>query len=79
LKEFATGFNQIMKVSISARQLEILRKAVYGLSPYEIANQLMIQERDVEKALKDVFKSTHSKEPLQAMQNLAKNGFQISE
>jgi DNA-binding CsgD family transcriptional regulator len=68
-----------MKVSISARQLEILRKAVYGLSAYEIANQLMIQERDVEKALKDVFKSTQSKEPLQAMQNLAKNGFQISE
>jgi DNA-binding CsgD family transcriptional regulator len=67
-----------MKVLISARQLEILRKAVYGLSANEIASQLMIQERDVEKALKEVFKTTQSKEPLQAMQNLAKNGFHIS-
>ena len=68
-----------MKVSISSRELEILRKAVYGLTCDQIANELMISSQDVEKSLKTVFKNTKSKEPLQALQILAKNGFQISE
>jgi DNA-binding CsgD family transcriptional regulator len=68
-----------MKVTISARQLEILRKAVDGRTSEEIASELMIGQSDVAYALKKILKSTQSKEPLQAMQNLAKYGFQISE
>jgi DNA-binding CsgD family transcriptional regulator len=68
-----------MKVTISATQLEILRQAVNGRTSEEIAQELMIGQSDVTHALKKILKSTQSKEPLQAMQNLAKHGFQISE
>jgi DNA-binding NarL/FixJ family response regulator len=67
-----------MKVSISSRDLEILRKAVYGLSHDQIANELRINAEEVQTALKHVLKNTQSKEPLQAMQILAKNGFVIA-
>ena len=68
-----------MKVAISSRQLDILRKTVYGLTIAQIARELMIHEKDVDSALKKVMKSTGSKEPVQAMQNLAKNGFSLIE
>jgi DNA-binding NarL/FixJ family response regulator len=68
-----------MKVSISARELEILRKSVYGLSSDQIANELRISAGEVDRSLKVVMKTTQCKEPLQAMQSLAKNGFSITE
>jgi DNA-binding NarL/FixJ family response regulator len=68
-----------MKVSIRARDLEILRKAVYGLDPSQIANDLMLSSGEVENALRQVLKNTKCKEPLQAMQTLAKNGFIIAD
>jgi DNA-binding NarL/FixJ family response regulator len=68
-----------MKVSITARDLEILRKAVYGLNHDQIANDLLITNQEVEKSLKVVLKNTQSKEPFQAMQILAKNGFSLSD
>ncbi|HYC85659.1 MAG TPA: LuxR C-terminal-related transcriptional regulator [Chryseosolibacter sp.] len=66
-----------MKLTIRARELEILRKTVYGLSPKEIAAELQITAEEVERSLKGLMKSTQSKEPMQAMQILAKNGFQL--
>jgi DNA-binding NarL/FixJ family response regulator len=66
-----------MKVSISARELEILRKSVYGLSSDQIANELRISSKEVSDSLKVIMKTTQCKEPLQAMQTLAKNGFSI--
>jgi DNA-binding NarL/FixJ family response regulator len=68
-----------MKVLISARELEILRKSVYGLSVKQIADELKMSPLEVDKSLKNVLKNTQSKEPLQALQNLAKFGFEISE
>jgi DNA-binding NarL/FixJ family response regulator len=68
-----------MKVSITARDLEILRKAVYGLNHDQIANDLLITNLQVEKSLKQVLKNTQCKEPFQAMQILAKNGFSLSD
>jgi DNA-binding CsgD family transcriptional regulator len=66
-----------MKLTISSRELQILRKAVYGLTPQEIAVELQISPREVDQSLKYVMKNTQSKEPMQAMQNLAKNGFRL--
>jgi len=66
-----------MKVSISSREFEVLRKSVYGLTNEQIADELMMTSRDVEKTLKGVLKNTRCKEPLQAMQTLAQKGFQI--
>jgi DNA-binding CsgD family transcriptional regulator len=77
--EFAMRDFTSMKVSISSRELEILRKSVYGLRPDQIASELMISSREVEKSLKGVLRNTQSKEPLQAMQILAKKGFLITE
>jgi DNA-binding NarL/FixJ family response regulator len=68
-----------MKLFISARELEILRKAVYGLSPHEIAGELHLTKIEVQESLKRIMKSTQSREPLQALQNLAKNGFHLAD
>jgi DNA-binding NarL/FixJ family response regulator len=68
-----------MKISISARELEILRKSVYGLNSDQIANELKISTQEVDRSLKYVMKSTQCKEPLHAMQILAKNGFSLVE
>jgi DNA-binding NarL/FixJ family response regulator len=67
-----------MKIVISTRDLEILRKSVYGLTAEQIANELRIPDKEVQVALRSILKNTQSKEPLQAMQTLAKNGFQIA-
>lgn len=66
-----------MKILISAKELEVLRKTVSGLSSMEIANQLKISAKDVESSLKGVMKNTQSKEPIQALHSLAKHGFQL--
>jgi DNA-binding CsgD family transcriptional regulator len=68
-----------MKLLISARELEILRKAVYGLTSQQIAAELNMTPKEVDQSLKGVMKNTQSKEPFQAMQSLAKNGFQLRE
>jgi DNA-binding NarL/FixJ family response regulator len=66
-----------MKLLISARDLEILRKAVYGLSAKEIAADLNIPFQDVDRSLKTVLKDTQCKQPMQAMQVLASKGFEL--
>jgi|GEM_PF-4547948 len=66
-----------MKLQISVRELEILRKSVYGLTVQQIAADLNISVQEVDRSLKGVMKITQSKEPFQAMQSLAKNGFQV--
>jgi DNA-binding CsgD family transcriptional regulator len=68
-----------MKLFISAQELEILRKAVYGLSADEIARQLKMNTDQVQKSLKTVMKNTRAKEPIEALQSLAKNGFQLAD
>lgn len=68
-----------MMLLISARELEILRKAIDGLSPKQIAEDLNINSLEVHKSLKSIMKNTQSKEPVQAMQVLARNGFQLSD
>ena len=68
-----------MKIVITARELEILRKAVYGLSSKEIAREMKLSPNEVDSCLKELLKNTQSREPMQAMQNLAKNGFQLSD
>jgi DNA-binding NarL/FixJ family response regulator len=77
--EVAWQIVNMMKVFISARELEILRKAVYGLTTDEIAHQLKMDTDQVQRSLKSVMKNTHAKEPIEALQNLAKNGFQLAD
>jgi DNA-binding NarL/FixJ family response regulator len=66
-----------MQVAISSQQLEILRKAASGISPRQIANELKVGEEEVQRSLSVIMKSTRSKEPVHALQALAKQGFSL--
>jgi DNA-binding NarL/FixJ family response regulator len=66
-----------MQVALSSQQLEILRKSASGISPRQIANELNVSEEEVERSLSVIMKSTHSKEPVHALQALAKQGFSM--
>lgn len=66
-----------MQISLRTTDLSILRKAVSGLTAEEIANELKLNPSDVSKSLKTVLQTTKSKDPLNAMQALAKQGFTL--
>ena len=68
-----------MKVSISSRELEILRKSADGLTIQQIANELKVSQQLISKSQKEILSRTGSANLLNAMQALAKNGFVLRE
>lgn len=66
-----------MQFSIRTTDLNILRKAVSGLSTEEIAKEMALTSKDVAKSLKTLLSTTKSKDPFDAMQTLAKHGFTV--
>lgn len=66
-----------MQISLYTTDLNILRKAVSGLTAEEIANELRLNPSDVSKSLKAMLQNTKSKDPFNAMQALAKQGFTL--
>jgi DNA-binding CsgD family transcriptional regulator len=68
-----------MKLSISSRELEILRKTASGQSAQEIAGELSITPQSVSKYQKEILHKTHAANPIHALQSLAKHGFVLVE
>jgi DNA-binding NarL/FixJ family response regulator len=68
----------VMKVSISSRELEILRKSADGLTVQQIANDLNVPEQDISKTQKKVLQKIGTGNVLNALQVLAKRGFVLA-
>ena len=68
-----------MKVSISSRELEILRKSADGLSVQQIADEMKVSQQQITKSQKEIMVKTGSGNVLNALQNLAKKGFVLTE
>ncbi len=68
-----------MKVSISSRELEILRKSADGLSVQQIARDLNVSQQVISKSQKEILAKTGSANVLTALQVLAKKGFILTE
>jgi DNA-binding NarL/FixJ family response regulator len=68
----------VMKVSISSRELEILRKSADGLTVQQIANDLNEPEQDISKTQKKVLQKIGTGNVLNALQVLAKKGFVLA-
>jgi DNA-binding NarL/FixJ family response regulator len=68
-----------MKVLISSRELEILRKSADGLTVQEIANDMKVSQQLISKSQKEILQRTGSANVLNALQALAKRGFQLTE
>lgn len=66
-----------MQFSIHTTDLNILRKAVSGLSAEEIGKEMGLTSKDVAKSLKTLLDTTKSKDAFNAMQALAKHGFTV--
>ena len=68
-----------MKVSISSRELEILRKSADGLSVQQIADEMKVSQQQITKSQKEIMVKTGSGNVLNALQALAKKGFVLTE
>jgi DNA-binding NarL/FixJ family response regulator len=68
-----------MKVSISSRELEILRKSADGLTVQQSANDLNVPEQDISKTQKKVLQKIGTGNVLNALQVLAKRGFVLAQ
>jgi DNA-binding NarL/FixJ family response regulator len=66
-----------MQFSIHTTDLNILRKAVNGLSVEEIGKEMGLPSKDIAKSLKTLLDTTKSKDAFNAMQALAKHGFTV--
>jgi DNA-binding NarL/FixJ family response regulator len=68
-----------MKVSISSRELEILRKSADGLTVQQIAHDMNVSQQMISKAQKEILQRTGAVNLLKALQALAKKGFVLTE
>ena len=68
-----------MKVSISSRELEILRKSADGLTVYQIADDMKMSHQMISKVQKDILQRTGAVNLLKALQALARKGFVLTE
>ena len=64
-----------MKVSISSRELEILRKSADGLTVQQIANDLNLSQQMIAKSQKEILQKIGAGDLLNALQVLARKGF----
>jgi DNA-binding NarL/FixJ family response regulator len=68
-----------MKVSISSRELEILRKSADGLTAHQIAHELNVSHQMITKIQKEILQRTGAVNLLKALQALARKGFVLTE
>jgi DNA-binding NarL/FixJ family response regulator len=68
-----------MKVSISSRELEIIRKLADGLTVQQIAIDLNVSEPMIIRSQKEIFQRTESGNIVSALQVLAREGFVLVE
>lgn len=68
-----------MKVSISSRELEILRKSADGCTAQQIAFDLNLSQQAIIKSQKELLLRTRTGNLLNALQTLARSGFVLIE
>jgi DNA-binding NarL/FixJ family response regulator len=68
-----------MKVSISSRELEILRKSADGLTVQQIAHDMNVSQQMISKTQKEILQRTGAVNLLKALQALARKGFVLTE
>jgi DNA-binding NarL/FixJ family response regulator len=68
-----------MKVPISSRELEILRKSAEGLTVKEIASELNAKQQEISKSQKEILIRTGEGNLINALQALARRGFVLTE
>ena len=68
-----------MKVPISSRELEILRKSAEGLTAQEIASELNAKQQEISKSQKEILIRTGEANLINALQALARRGFVLTE
>jgi DNA-binding NarL/FixJ family response regulator len=68
-----------MKVPISSRELEILRKSAEGLTIKEIASELNAKQQEISKSQREILIRTGEGNLINALQALARRGFVLTE
>jgi DNA-binding NarL/FixJ family response regulator len=68
-----------MKITISSKELEILRKSAEGYSVEQIANDLHLSHQLISKSQKEILSRTGVNSSVNALMALAKRGFVLTE
>ncbi len=68
-----------MKISISSKELEILRKTAEGFSVQQIASDLHVSQQIISKSQKELLSRTGVNSSVNALQALARRGFVLTE
>jgi DNA-binding NarL/FixJ family response regulator len=69
----------IMKVSISPKELEILRKSAEGQTVQQIAHELNVSQQIISRSQKEILLRTGAASPINALQAVARRGFVLTE
>lgn len=68
-----------MKIAISSKELEILRKSAEGFSVQQIASDLHVSQQLISKSQKELLSRTGVNSSINALQALARKGFVLTE
>ena len=68
-----------MKITISSKELEILRKSAEGFSVQQIADELHVSQQIISKSQKEILSRTGVNSSVNALQALARRGFVLTE
>jgi DNA-binding NarL/FixJ family response regulator len=68
-----------MKIAISSKELEILRKSAEGFSVQQIADELHVSQQIISKSQKELLSRTGVNSSVNALQALARRGFVLTE
>ncbi len=68
-----------MKIAISSKELEILRKSAEGFSVQEIAEDMHVSQQVIAKSQKEVLTRAGVSSSINALQALARRGFVLTE
>jgi DNA-binding NarL/FixJ family response regulator len=68
-----------MKIAISSKELEILRKSAEGFSVQQIASDLHVSQQLISKSQKELLSRTGVNSSISALQALARKGFVLTE
>jgi DNA-binding NarL/FixJ family response regulator len=68
-----------MKIAISSKELEILRKSAEGIPVQQIADDLHLSQQIISKSQKEILSRTGVNSCVNALQALAKRGFTLTE
>jgi len=66
-----------MKLILTTLELKILKHAAEGRSVNELTEELGLSKKDVDSGLKNVYLKLHTKNPLEALQQLVKTEFVV--